>query len=291
MVTRPQSCSRLFYMVRLRTRKNLSQWLAYLILTLAALVVVYPFFYMVMNSFKPGPEIMHSPTRLPSRWVVTGYIAVWRELHVPLLFRNSLMLATSITLLNLLFDSLAAYALSKLHFPGRDALFNFMLATLMIPGIIFLIPTYAIMYRLGWVGHFRALIIPASISVYNIFLIRQFMQRIPDELVDAARIDGCGELGVYLRIVLPLSRPVLTTVAILTFMGSWNDFLGPLLYLMEDTSKWTVQLGLHHFNTSIPGENAEKIWAATTAISVPLILLYFSLQNQFMKAFSGMRLK
>ena len=290
MVTRSQVYGGRFYRA-LKIRKNLSRWIAYFILTLGGGVVVYPFFYMVMNSFKPGPEILHAPMKLPSRWVVTGYIAVWRELQVPLLFRNSLILAVSITLLNLLFDSLAAYALSKLHFPGRDTLFNLMLATLMIPGVLFLIPTYVIMYRLGWVGHFRSLIIPASISVYNIFLMKQFMQRIPDELIDAARIDGCGELGVYFRIVLPLSRPVLTTVAILTFMGSWNDFFGPLLYLMEDPSKWTVQLGLHYFNTSIPGENAEQVWAATTAITVPLVLLYFFLQDQFMKAFAGMSLK
>ncbi len=273
------------------TMKNLPRWLTYIILTIGAVVVVYPFFYMVMNSFKPGSEILHNPMELPSRWVTTGYEAVWKELAVLLLFGNSLILAVSITLLNLFFSSLAAYALSKMQFPGRDAIFGAMLSTLMIPGVLFLIPVYVMMYRIGWVGHFRSLIIPAAVSVYNIFLMRQFMQQIPNELVDAAKIDGCGEIGVYFRIILPVSKPVLTTVAILTFMGSWNDFFGPLLYLMKDPDKWTVQLGLYYFQTSIPGENADKIWAATTAITVPLILLYFFLQDWFMEAFANVRLK
>lgn len=263
---------------------------AYLLLLLGAVVVIYPLFYMVMNSFKPGPEIIHYPNRLPTKWVLTGYKLIWSELNLPRLFSNSLFLALSITILNVVLDGLAAYALAKIPFPGRGPLFGIMLGTMMIPSVLFLIPTYVIMYRLGWVPGFKALIIPGAVSVYSIFLLRQFIRQIPTELVEAARLDGASEPGIFFRVILPMSRPALSTVAILTFMGSWNDFFGPLLYL-NTPELWTVQLGLYQFQTSVPGENAEQIWAAIVVITMPLVLLYFLLQDQFMAAFANVRFK
>jgi multiple sugar transport system permease protein len=245
---------------------------------------------MLMNSVKTGPEILHSPTSLPRQITFSGYQGVFERLNMLLLYRNSLILAVSITLLNTFLSALAAYAIAKIPFPGRDQLFGFMLTTMMIPTVLFLIPTYVMIYRLGWVGQFHALIIPSAVSVYNIFLIRQFMVGIPDEILEAARLDGANELVMFWRILLPLSRPALATVAILNFIGSWNDFLGPLLYLNRPET-WTVQLGLYQFKTSIPGENAQEIWAATTLITVPLILVYFFLQDQFMRAFANVSLK
>ena len=263
---------------------------AYLLLGIGALIVAYPFFYMLMNSVKFGAEILHAPTQLPTRLTLSGYRGVFEKLNMLLLVRNSLILAVSITLLNTLLSALAAYAIAKIPFPGRDQLFGFMLATMMIPGVLFLIPTYVLMYRIGWVGHFHALIIPASVSVYNIFLIRQFIVGIPNELIEAGRLDGAGELGIFGRLILPLSRPVLVTVAILNFIGSWNDFLGPLLYL-NNPATWTVQLGLYQFQTSVPGENVQEIWASMALITLPLIFLYFTLQDQFVQAFANVRFK
>jgi multiple sugar transport system permease protein len=264
--------------------------LVYALLILGAVFVVYPFFYMVMNSLKPGPEILHQPTRLPSQITFSGYVGVFERLNMALLFRNSLILAVSITVLNTFLSALAAYAIAKIPFPGRDGLFAFMLATMMIPGVLFLIPTYVIIYNLGWVGQFHALIIPSAVTVYNIFLIRQFMTTIPDEIIEAAKLDGASEIGLFSRIILPMSRPVLATVAILTFLGSWNDFLGPLLYLNRP-EVWTVQLGLYQFQSGVPGENVQEIWAATTLITLPLVVLYFLMQDQFMKAFANTSLK
>jgi len=269
---------------------TLSSAVIYLILILGALIVLYPFFYMVMNSFKFGPEILHSPTRLPSQITLSGYVGVFEKLNMLLLYKNSLIIAVSITLLNTLLSALAAYAIAKIPFPGRDQLFAFMLATMMIPGVLFLIPTYVIMYRLGWVGQFHALIIPAAVSIYNIFLIRQFIIGIPNELIEAARLDGAGDLLIFFRMILPLSRPVLVAVAILSFIGSWNDFIGPLLYL-NTPDKYTVQLGLHQFQTSIPGENIQEIWASMTLITLPLVVIYFLLQDQFVKAFANVTFK
>ncbi len=262
----------------------------YLLLVLGALVVLYPFAYMVMNSFKFGPEILNSPTRLPTKLTLTGFQGVFQNLNMLLLFKNSLILAVSITFLNTFLSAMAGYAIAKIPFPGRKQIFSFMLATMMIPGVLFLIPTYVMMYRLGWVGHFYALIIPSAISVYNIFLIRQFVIGIPNEQIEAARLDGANDIQIFTNIILPLSRPVLATVAILSFIGSWNDFLGPLLYLNHPET-WTVQLGLYQFQSSIPGEHIQELWASMTLITLPLILVYFLLQDQFIKAFANVSFK
>ena len=207
-----------------------------------------------------------------------------------LLFKISLILAISITFLNTFLSAMAGYAIAKIPFPGRKQIFGFMLATMMIPGVLFLIPTYVMMYRLGWVGHFYALIIPSAISVYNIFLIRQFVIGIPNEQIEAARLDGANDIHIFTAIILPLSRPVLATVAILSFIGSWNDFLGPLLYLNKPET-WTVQLGLYQFQSSIPGEHLQEIWASMVMITLPLVLVYFLLQDQFIKAFANVSFK
>lgn len=270
-------------------RVSLSQLLIYAVLTIGAVIVVYPFFFMVNNSFKTGREIMHSPAALPTEITLRGYTGVFQELNVLLLFKNSLILAVSITLLNALLSALAGYAFAKIPFPGRGRIFGFMLLTMMIPGVLFLIPTYVFIYNLGWVGRYEALIVPSAVSVFNIFLVRQFMLGIPDELVEAARIDGAGEITIFTRIILPLARPALATVAILTFMGSWNDFFGPLLYLNRP-DRWTLQLGLLQFRGTVPGENSEQIWALTTLITLPIVVVYFFIQEQFVKAFANVSL-
>jgi multiple sugar transport system permease protein len=273
-----------------RRRINWGSLLVYALLLIGAIFVLYPFFYMVMNSIKPGREILHSPTSLPSEITWTGYTGVFERLNMARLFRNSLILASAITLFNTMLSAVAAYAIAKIPFPGRNLIFSFMLATMMIPGILFLIPTYVLLFNLGWVPSFQALIVPAAVTVYNIFLLRQFMVSIPDDLIEAGRLDGAGELTIFTRVILPLSRPALATVAILNFMASWNDFFGPLLYLNRP-ELWTVQLGLYQFQSSVPGENAQQIWAATTLITLPLILVFFFLQDQFMKAFANVSLK
>ncbi|MBE2200682.1 MAG: carbohydrate ABC transporter permease [Anaerolinea sp.] len=273
-----------------RRRIPWSTIIIYGLLLIGAIVVLYPFLYMLMNSVKPGREILHQPTSLPTEITLSGYTGVFERLNMALLFRNSLILAISITVLNTLLSALAAYAIAKIPFPGRNFIFSFMLATMMIPGILFLIPTYVLMFNLGWVGQFHALIVPAAVTVFNIFLLRQFMVSIPDEVVEAGRLDGANEFTIFLRIIMPLARPALATVAILNFMASWNDFFGPLLYL-NTPDKWTVQLGLLQFQSSVPGENAQQIWAATTLVTLPLVVIFFFLQDQFMKAFANVTFK
>jgi multiple sugar transport system permease protein len=274
----------------LRRRFPWQQVIVYLLLIVGALFVAYPFFYMLMNSVKPGPEILHSPNAWPSTITLSGYTGVFKRLNVLLLFRNSLILAISGTVLNTMLSALAAYAIAKIPFPGRNHLFGFMLATMMIPGVLFLIPTYVIMFNLGWVGEFRSLIIPGAVSVYNVFLLRQFMTGIPDEIIEAARLDNANDLQIFMRIILPLARPALVTVAILNFMGSWNDFFGPLLYL-NNPETWTVQVGLLQFQSTVPGESLQELWAALTMITLPLVILFFFMQDQFVQAFANVKFK
>ena len=263
--------------------------LAYTILLVGAAAVLYPFVYMVSNSFKPGSELLNSKSLFPETFTLTGYTGVFEELDVLRLFRNSLLLAVPVTVLNTILSALAGYAFAKIPFPGRNHIFGFMLTTMMIPVVLFLIPTYVLIYNIGWVGRFESLIIPSAVTVFNIFLCRQFMSGIPDELIEAARMDGGGEIMIFLQIILPLARPALATVAILTFMGSWNDFFGPLLYLNQPQN-WTLQLGLLQFRGTVPGENAQQIWALTTIITLPLVLVYFFMQEQFVKAFANVSL-
>ncbi len=277
-------------MPTLNRKVTLSLVLTYGVLILGAFFVVYPFLYMVMNSFKPGSEMLNYPRDLfPREWTFSGYTGVFAELNVLRLFRNSAFLALSITFLNTLLSALAGYAFAKIPFPGRDRIFGLMLTTMMIPGVLFLIPSYVMLYNLGWVGRFEALIVPSAVSVFNIFLLRQFMSGIPDELIEAARIDGASELTIFSRLILPLARPALATVAILTFMGSWNDFFGPLLYLNQPEN-WTLQLGLLQFRGTVPGVNSQQIWALTTLITLPIVVVYFFMQEQFVKAFANVSL-
>lgn len=271
-------------------RPKWADYLIFAVLSIGGLIFAFPFFYILMNSFKPGREILFNPMSLPTTWTLSGYIKMWEALNIPLLFRNSLILAVSTTVLNLVFDSMAAYGLAKMRFPGRDRIFSLMVGTMMIPGVLFLIPTYVIIHRLGWVNQFQSLIIPGAVSVYNIFLLRQFAMQIQDEIVEAARVDGATEFGIYWQIIIPMMRPALATVGILTFMGSWNDFFGPLLYLNKP-ELWTLQLGLFQFQTSVPGQNVEQIWAAMAVITVPLLIIFFLLQDQFMAAFANATFK
>ncbi|HEY8348010.1 MAG TPA: carbohydrate ABC transporter permease [Symbiobacteriaceae bacterium] len=274
----------------MKTRRFLAQAPIYLFLILGLVVVAYPFFFMLMNSVKPGMEILHYPNHLPTRISWLGYIRVFRELNLLRLFANTLFVSGTVTILSVLCNAMVGYALAKLRFPGRNALFTLMLATMMIPSVLLLVPSYMMMYRWGWVDTYLPLILPAAVSAFNIFLIRQFVGEIPDAYLEAARLDGATEWQLFWRIILPMSGPVLSTVAILTFMAAWNDLFGPLLWL-RDEKLFTLQLALQRFEGTIPGQFAEERWAATTLVTLPVVFVYLLLQRSFIKAFTNVGLK
>ncbi|MBO8156960.1 MAG: carbohydrate ABC transporter permease [Bacillaceae bacterium] len=245
---------------------------------------------MILNSFKPGNEIMHQPLSLPEDWTLSGYIKVFTSLNIGTLFKNTIIISTSVTVLNVILNAMVAYALSKLRFPGREIIFKVVIGSMMIPAILLLIPTYVMMFNFGWVNTYRVMILPVALSAYNIFLIRQFLIGIPDAYIEAARMDGANEFQVFFKVIMPMSKPVLATVAILAFMTSWNDLFMALLYL-RDESMFTLQLGLYTFKTTIPGQFLEQLWAATTLVTLPVVVVFFFMQKYFIEAFSSAGLK
>ncbi len=270
--------------------KGIKNIMIYSLLTVGVIVVMYPFLFMVMNSVKEGPEIIHNPTGLPTSLNWNGYIALFESLNIMRLFANSVFISGSVTLLNILFSSMVAYGVTKSGIKHSDTFISFILGTMMIPGVLLLIPQYMMLYQWEWIDTYRVLIIPGMMSAYNIFLMIQFMRNIDDAYLEATRIDGASEPRVFVSIVLPMLKPAIATMGILTFMGSWNDFLGPLLYL-RDQDMMTLQLALYRFKSQIPGENVEQVWAATTMITLPVCVIYFFAQKNFIKAFTGIGLK
>lgn len=270
--------------------KILVNVILYGILLLGSIVVLYPFFFMIMNSFKAGTEIMNSPLALPKSISFNGYTEVFKALNIPRLFFNTIFIAGSVTVLNVLFSAMVAYAIVKQDVPYKKLTRGIILGSMMIPGVLLLIPTYTMMYNWDWINTYRVLIIPGALSAYNIFLMIQFFTQIDDAYLEAARIDGASEVTIFTKVVLPMAKPALSTIGILTFMGSWNDFMGPLLYLRSAT-KMTLQIAIFKFSSSIPGIHVEQLWAAMVIVSLPVVIIYFFAQKNFIKAFTGVGLK
>lgn len=274
-------------------------------ITLAIAAAMFlPFFWMISSSLMTYQESIRIP---PVWWPEVPqwqhYVAVLKDPRVPLAlyFRNSIIVSSAVTLLVLLTSSLAGYALTKLQFPGRDVIFAFFLSTMMFPAFLFLVPVYYILKRLplmggndllglGGVGALQshvALILPFAVSAWGIFLMRQFMMSVPDELVDAARIDGASELSIWARIMLPLTRPALATIAIFTFIGQWNYLLWPLIVTTSAPHLATVPVGIRMmaaaYSTAL---NAGKLQAATALAIVPTIVLFLAMQRHYIRGFA-----
>ncbi|MEW6580487.1 MAG: carbohydrate ABC transporter permease [Chloroflexota bacterium] len=254
-----------------------------LVLTVAALVVVFPFVWMIFTSLKFEKDVFSYPPRLlPSEWTLQNYTDIWNRLPMDLFFRNSLIFAGGVTLVSLFLDSLAAYAFSRLDFPGRDTVFIFVLVALMLPFQVTFIPLYVTVQSLGMLNSFAGLIIPRATNAFGIFMLRQFFNGIPRELDDAARIDGAGEFYIYSRIILPLSGPALATLTIFHFMYNWNDFLWPIL-ITKTTEMRTLPAGLALFMGEHVIENA-LLMAGTTLALLPLFVAFLFAQKYFVRS-------
>jgi ABC-type glycerol-3-phosphate transport system permease component len=270
--------------VRFRSRKFQDRLLLILthgLLIAASTLFLFPFFWMISGSFKTQSELFGTATRLlPSEITLEHY--QFALTAVPLLrnFLNSLFVATSYTALSLFFCSLGGFAFAKYPFPGRNALFAILIGTLMMPKMVSIVPSFVVMATLGWVNTFYALIIPGAANAFGIFFMRQYINTVPDELLDAARIDGCTDFGIYRRIVLPVIVPALTTLAIMNFIGSWNDFLWPLI-ILRTYKMYTLLVAIN----LLPAAQFNTPWAAIMAGStisvVPLVIVFFFLQRWF----------
>ncbi len=268
-------------------------------LILLSVVFAFPLIWLALTSLKPIAETMKVPiVWLPSEWQWGNY---WKAFtfnreklgYIPFLVygRNTLMLAILTVSGTVISNSLVAYAFARLRWPGRDLAFGLTLATMMVPFPVLMVPIFSLFERLHWIGTFRPLWVPAWFgSAFNIFLLRQFFATIPFELSEAAKIDGCSEWAIFRQIIMPLAKPALSVVALFTFMGTWNDFLGPLLYLSHQ-NLFTLGLGLQAFQSQNGGTEWNLLMAASTIVVAPIVVLFFFTQKQFIQGIAVTGLK
>ncbi len=268
---------------RPRRRFRTRQIAALLLLVIAALVALTPFFWMISTSLKTRAQVFaYPPTLLPRELHWENYADVFAAFPFARYALNTAFIAVTVTFFQTLTAAMAAYAFARLHFPWRDKIFLLYLGTLMVPALVTLIPSYILMTDrfLGWTDTYWALIVPASLGgAFNTFLLRQFMLNLASELEDAARIDGASPIGIFLKIVLPLSRPALAVVAVFTFMGMWNDFLWPLL-MINTPEKQTLTLGLAAMQGRW-GTRWPELMAGTLMSVVPIIIILIFFQRYF----------
>jgi len=259
----------------------------YIIVLIGAFILMIPFFWMLSTALKGFEEAFQIPPQWipkPPHW--ENFYVGWTTLPFGLYLKNTVIIIV-LTLIGQIFSaSLVAFGFSRLHFPGRDFLFFVMLSTMMVPFQVTMIPTYILFRYLRWIDTFKPLIVPAYFGggAFFIFLLRQFFLTIPPEMDDAARIDGCNNFNIYLKIILPLAKPALGTVAIFSFMWQWNDFMGPLIYI-NSMDKRTVALGLAAFQaeTAFRTSGWNLIMAVAFLLMLPCLIIFFLAQRQFIQ--------
>jgi multiple sugar transport system permease protein len=297
---------------RRRRRRSGWYWLAYVILVPTAILFVAPFAWLISASFQNIGDIFSWPPHwIPANPSTEGYqkflgVGPLKGEDSPQAWRwflNSVFVACSVTVLQLFFNSLAAYVFAKRQFPGKNAIFLLFLATMMIPGQITLIPNYLVIKHIplfggndilgqggsGWLDSYWGLIMPGVVSAFGIFLLRQYMVSIPDELLDAARIDGANEFSIYFRVVLPLCGPALAATGIFTFQGAWEDFFWPLI-IVSSPDKYTAPLGLALFVVEKRTE-WDVLFAGSVIATLPMIIVFIIFQRRFIQGISVSGLK
>jgi multiple sugar transport system permease protein len=247
-----------------------------------ALMIVFPFIWMLFTSLKPEAEIVTYPPELfPHTWTLENYGNVWSRIPFARLFLNSVLFAGGVTLISLTLDSMSAYALARLDFPGRNAVFIVILIALMLPFQVMFVPLFVTVHDLHLLDSYGGLIIPRATNAFGIFMLRQFFLTLPKELDEAARMDGCSEFGIYWRIILPLSGPALATLAVFHFMYNWNDFLWPLL-ITSSIEMRTLPAGLALFVGSHVVEYGVVMAGAILAL-LPLLVAFLFAQRYFIQ--------
>lgn len=271
-------------------RKRPRGIIRYVLLVALSAAVLLPFAWMLTSSLKTNEKVFTVPIRwLPETFEWGNYARIWQEIPLALYLGNSLFLAVTITFLQVLTGSFAAYGFAKTRFPGRDALFVAYLATIAVPWQAYMVPQYILMEHAGLVNTRWALVLLQAFGAFGVFLMRQYYLTIPDELIEAARIDGLNEFGIWLRIVLPLSKPALASLALLTFVSTWNDYMGPFIYLTSN-DLWTVQIGLRSFVGMYDAEYAMIMTGSVLSV-LPMIIVFLAGQRYFVRGIATSGLK
>ena len=262
---------------KLKLSAILGKTFIYLLVVGIALVLLVPFFWTISTALKTPQQTLKIPMEwIPNPVMWQNFVTAWTVKPFAIYYRNSLLIAALNIIGQILSCSLVAYGFSRLRFPGRDALFLVVLGTMMIPFQILIIPRFILFKNLGWLDSLLPLIVPQFFAgAFNIFLLRQFFMTIPTELDDAAKIDGCNHFDIFWRIILPLSKPALGAVMVFEFLGSWDDFLGPLIYISKDAN-YTVALGLNAFRNDFFMEWNIFMAAAAVAMVLPLAIFFIA---------------
>ncbi|HWD38271.1 MAG TPA: carbohydrate ABC transporter permease [Fimbriimonas sp.] len=259
---------------------------------LIALIFLSPVVLLVLTSFKPEGDVLNPESVIPKHWTLDnyGYVLGWSE-EAPFVrwLLNSLFISTSVTVLVLAFSSMAAYAITRLRVPGGNVFLGVVVAAMMIPGQLFLVPLYLMLSRLHWLDTPAALIVPATAGGFGVFMLSQFMKAVPEAIEEAALIDGCSSLGVFLNVCLPLCGPAIATLGILTFIGSWNDFLGPLVF-MDSVRNYTLPVGIALYQTSYATQYGLTL-ATSVLATIPLVLVFLAFQRQIIESMASTGLK
>ena len=269
-------------MARRRPGQAVREVITYILLAAGAAVFLLPLFWMITTALKPKDQLyVFPPQFFPRvfRWQNFPEGWTYQNMNFPQWLLNSLFISIMVLIATLVTSSLCAYGFARIRFPGRDFWFMVMLASIMLPGQVTLIPIYIAFYKIGWLDTFKPLIIPAWFGggAFNIFLLRQFFTQIPTELEDAARIDGANRWVIWWKLFLPLSRPAIATVAVFTFQGVWNDFYGPLIFLTSQ-DKYTLALGINMFKGLYTTE-VNLMMAMAMLMVVPMIIVFFFAQK------------
>lgn len=273
-----------------RKKVELSTICIYIACILVAAIMLIPFVWMLSASFKAKNEIFTTPIKwIPEVFRTVNYEKIFNDIPFLTYFLNTLKITVAVTALQLVTCSMAAYAFSKLKFPGRDKIFLAYLGTMMVPWHAIMIPQFIIIQKLGLYDSHWSLILTGAFSAFGVFILRQNMMSIPDSLAEAAKIDGCGFFGIFSKIILPLSKTGLVTLGVLTFNNVWNDYMGPMIYLDTDTKK-TIQLGLATFKRQFDTDYG-AIMAGTVISLIPIVIVYAMAQKNIVEgvAFTGVK--
>lgn len=275
----------------IKTAERLTRIVSYTALTLGSLFTLFPFLWMISTSLKEQQFMLQFPPQWipnPINW--QHYVDVWSQVPLARGFLNSGFIAVVGTLGVLLASSLAGFSFAKLRFPGRDRIFVLLLATMMIPGAVLLIPQFLLFRSLHWVNTMNPLIIPSFFgAVFETFFFRQFFRSLPNDLIDAAKIDGASFVTIYWRVALPLAKPAVATLAVLAFMWRWNDYMGPLIYL-QDPDMQTIPVMISTFQSQYSTSYGLMMAASVLSI-LPIILLFFFMQRNFVEGITMTGLK
>ena len=267
------------------------RWWLYLILTVALIAVVTPFVWMVLGAFKTSTELRQvPPTWWPEHPTIDNFTSLFSRLSFGTYFTNSTVVAVLVTAGNLLFCSMVGYALAMLNFRGKRLIFGLILATLMIPGVVTFVPLFVLVANMGLVNTLPGLILPFLVGPFGVFLMRQYILGLPRDLVEAARIDGAGEIRIFLRVILPLLGPAMATLGILTFLGSWNNFLWPLVVAQTNDS-YTLPVALALYSTGQNQTEYGLLMAGASVVVLPVLVVFLIFQRRFIQGIATTGIK